>query len=157
MSKVATGKRAPAFTLNGTGGLFSLRGARGEALVIYFYPRDNTSGCSAEAAQFAAVYPRFKKAGVRVFGISADTLKSHEKFKEKFKLPFDLLSDEERTVCKLFDVIQEKSMYGRKFLGIERSTFLIDAEGIVRQIWRKVKVDGHATAVLAAAGTELAH
>jgi len=111
---------------------------------------DNTPGCTQEGESFTAAHPQFKKAKTLIFGISADSVASHEKFKMKMTFPFDLLSDPERRVCKLYDVIQEKSMYGKKFMGIERSTFLIDAKGLLRQEWRKVKVNGHAEAVLAA-------
>jgi peroxiredoxin Q/BCP len=147
---IAIGKRAPLFTLTGTDGEFSLAAAAGKAVVVYFYPRDNTPGCTQEGEAFAAAYPGFKKLKAVIVGISPDTLQSHEKFKNKMGFPFALLSDADRRVCKLYDVIQEKSMYGKKFLGVERSTFLIDAGGVLRQEWRKVKVNGHAGAVLAA-------
>jgi peroxiredoxin Q/BCP len=150
MSKIEVGKKAPAFSLEGTGGKWSLKDGIGSNVVLYFYPRDNTPGCTLEGQSFTAAYPAFKKAKTLIFGISADSLESHEKFKKKLGFPFDLLSDPDSGVCKLYDVIQEKSMYGKKFLGIERSTFLIDAKGVVREAWRKVKVDGHADAVLAA-------
>jgi len=150
MSKIEIGQKAPAFTLAGTGGEWSLKQALGGNVVLYFYPRDNTSGCTKEGEAFKAAYARFKKSDTLIAGISADSLAAHEKFKKKFGFPFELLSDPDQTVCKLYDVIQEKSMYGRKFMGIERSTFLIDAKGVLREAWRKVKVDGHAEAVLAA-------
>jgi peroxiredoxin Q/BCP len=150
MSKIDIGKKAPQFTLAGTGGSWSLSDAAGSVVVIYFYPRDNTPGCTQEGEDFAAAYPLFKKAKAVIFGISADTMASHEKFKEKMGFPFELLSDPDKKICKLYDVIQEKSMYGKKFLGIERSTFLIDGKSVLRQEWRKVKVNGHAAAVLAA-------
>jgi thioredoxin-dependent peroxiredoxin len=150
MSKIDIGKKAPAFALEGTGGGWSLRDAAGDAAVLYFYPRDNTPGCTQEGEDFAAAHAQFKKAKALIFGISADTLASHEKFKKKMGFPFELLSDPDQKVCKLYDVIQEKSMYGKKFLGIERSTFVIDGEGVLRHAWRKVKVNGHAAAVLAA-------
>jgi peroxiredoxin Q/BCP len=150
MSKIDIGKKAPQFTLEGTGGSWSLSDAAGSAVVIYFYPRDNTPGCTQEGEDFAAAYPLFKKAKALIFGISADTMASHEKFKEKMGFPFELLSDPDKKICKLYDVIREKSMYGKKFLGIERSTFLIDGKSVLRQEWRKVKVNGHAAAVLAA-------
>jgi thioredoxin-dependent peroxiredoxin len=149
MSKIDIGKKAPQFTLDGTGGSWSLRDAAG-AVVIYFYPRDNTPGCTREGADFAEAYVQFKRAKAAIFGISADSLAAHEKFKQKMQFPFELLSDPDKKVCALYDVIQEKSMYGKKFLGIERSTFLIDAKGVLRHMWRKVKVNGHAAAVLAA-------
>ena len=150
MSKIGIGKKAPQFTLEGTGGSWSPSDAAGSAVVIYFYPRDNTPGCTQEGEDFAAAYPLFKKAKALIFGISADSMASHEKFKEKMGFPFELLSDPDKKICKLYDVIQEKSMYGKKFLGIERSTFLIDGKSVLRQEWRKVKVNGHAAAVLAA-------
>ena len=148
--KIQVGAKVPAFSLPSTGGeTFEFEG--GEKLVIYFYPKDMTSGCTTESQNFRDLYPAFKKARVRVVGISREGIKSHEKFKEKEKLPFELLADEEEKVCKLFDVIQEKSMYGRKYMGIERSTFLIDGAGVLRREWRKVKIPGHAEEVLEAA------
>jgi len=150
MSKPETGKKAPPFTLQGTGGNWSLKDAVGQPVVMYFYPRDNTPGCTLEGEGFASHFPSFKKAKTLIFGISADSVESHLKFKKKMEFPFDLLSDPDSTVCKLYDVIQEKSMYAKKYMGIERSTFLIDAKGVLRQEWRKVKVKGHAEAVLAA-------
>jgi peroxiredoxin Q/BCP len=150
MSKIDIGKKAPQFTLDGTDGSWSLTDAIGGNVVIYFYPRDNTPGCTQEGADFAAAHAQFKKAGTRILGISADSLAAHEKFKLKMGFPFELLSDPDKKICKLYDVIQEKSMYGKKFLGIERSTFLIDEKGVLRHMWRKVKVNGHAAEVLAA-------
>ncbi len=149
MSKIDIGKKAPQFTLEGTGGSWSLS-ATGTALVIYFYPRDNTPGCTQEGEDFAAAHAQFKRAKTSIVGISADSVESHRKFKEEMRFPFELLSDPDKKVCGLYDVIQEKSMYGKKFMGIERSTFLIDDKGVLRNIWRKVKVNGHAAAVLAA-------
>jgi thioredoxin-dependent peroxiredoxin len=149
MSKIDIGKKAPPFTLEGTAGKWSLSDAGG-AVVVYFYPRDNTPGCTQEGQDFAAAYAQFKKAKAEIVGISADSLAAHEKFKQKMAFPFELLSDPDKKVCKLYDVIQEKSMYGKKFLGIERSTFLIDGKGVLRHAWRKVKVKEHAAAVLAA-------
>jgi peroxiredoxin Q/BCP len=150
MSTIDVGKKAPQFTLDGTGGSWSLSDGTGSAVVIYFYPRDNTPGCTQEGEDFAAAYPQFKKAKAMILGISADSMAAHEKFKQKMEFPFELLSDPDKKVCKLYDVIQEKSMYGKKFMGIERSTFLIDGKGVLRHEWRKVKVNGHAAAVLAA-------
>ena len=150
MSKIEVGKKAPAFSLDGTSGAWSVKDGAGKTLVIYFYPKDNTSGCTQEGQDFAALYPQFKKAKAIVLGVSPDTLASHEKFKAKMEFPFELLSDPDQKVCKLFDVIQEKSMYGRKYMGVERSTFVIDDGGVLRHEWRKVKVKGHAEAVLAA-------
>ncbi len=150
MSKIEVGKKAPNFTLEGTGGSWSPADAAGSAVVLYFYPRDNTPGCTQEGESFTAAFPQFKKSKTLIFGISADTLASHEKFKKKMDFPFELLSDPDQKVCKLYDVIREKSMYGKKFMGIERSTFLIDAKGVLREEWRKVRVNGHAETVLAA-------
>jgi peroxiredoxin Q/BCP len=139
------------FSLPGTGSApFSLRAQRGQAVVLYFYPRDNTPGCTLEGQDFQRLLPAFKRAGARVFGISRDTLASHHKFCDKFGFGFELLADEDGAVCKQFDVIRMKNMYGRKVLGIERSTFLIDAGGKLRREWRKLKVTGHADEVLEA-------
>jgi peroxiredoxin Q/BCP len=133
------------------GGTWSSKNAAGRKLVIYFYPKDMTSGCTRESQDFRDLYGAFRKAGVDIVGVSRDSVKSHDKFTEKEKLPFPLLSDEEERLCKLFDVIHEKSLYGRKYLGVERSTFLLDGTGILRREWRKVKVPGHAEEVLEAA------
>jgi peroxiredoxin Q/BCP len=150
--KIAIGKKVPAFVSAVTGGKTWKSGeAAGKNLVIYFYPRDNTPGCTKEGEAFRDLAPAFKKANTLILGVSTDSIASHEKFKAKYQFPFELLSDEQQELCTLFDVIKEKSMYGRKFIGVERSTFLIDATGVLRQEWRKVKVPGHAEAVLAAA------
>ena len=144
--------KVPDFTLPATGGgSVRLKDLLGTKVVLYFYPRDNTSGCTLEGQQFAALAPRFAKAGATVFGISRDSVASHEKFRDKMRFPFALLSDEDERVCQLFDVIREKNMYGRKVMGIERSTFLLDAKGVLRREWRRVKVEGHAQQVLEAA------
>jgi peroxiredoxin Q/BCP len=150
MNTIDVGKKPPQFTLMGTGGKWSPRDGAGGACVIYFYPRDNTPGCTQEGADFAEAYPQFKKANCKIFGISADSVETHEKFKRKMAFPFELLSDPDKKVCELYGVIQEKSMYGKKYMGIERSTFLMDGKGLLRQVWRKVKVNGHAAGVLAA-------
>ena len=154
MAKTAApviGKKVSDFTVPTTAGEdFNLSDARGKALVLYFYPKDATSGCTVEAQEFRDLSASFKRAGAVVLGISRDSLKSHAKFREKEALPFHLLSDADEAVCKLFDVIREKSLYGRKYLGIERSTFLIDDKGVLRHEWRKVKVAGHAQEVLEA-------
>jgi thioredoxin-dependent peroxiredoxin len=151
-SAVQLDGKVPDFTLPATGGgQMRLKDCLGGALVLYFYPRDNTPGCTLEGQQFAALAPRFTKAGVSVFGISRDPLAAHEKFRDKMGFPFALLSDADERVCKLFDVIRMKNMYGHKSLGVERSTFLIDAKGVLRREWRRVKVEGHAQEVLAAA------
>jgi peroxiredoxin Q/BCP len=154
MSKIDIGKKAPQFTLDGTAGSWSLGDAAGSVVVIYFYPRDNTPGCTQEGEEFSALSGKFKKAKAVIVGISPDSVASHEKFKKKMGFTFELLSDVDQKVCKLYDVIQEKSMYGKKYMGVERSTFLIDGKGVLRHEWRKVKVKGHAEAVLAAV-TEL--
>jgi peroxiredoxin Q/BCP len=133
------------------GGTWSLKDAAARKLVIYFYPKDMTSGCTRESQDFRDLHSQFRKAGVDIVGVSRDGVKSHDKFVEKESLPFLLLSDAEEKACKLFDVIQEKSLYGKKYLGIERSTFLLDATGVLRREWRKVKVPGHAEEVLEAA------
>ncbi len=149
-TKIEIGGKAPQFTLEGTNGTWSVEDGRGSALVIYFYPRDNTSGCTQEGLDFSALHAQFKKAKAQIYGISPDSVASHEKFKKKMSFPFELLSDPEQKVCRLYDVFKEKSMYGRKYMGVERSTFLIDAKGVLRHEWRKVKVKDHAEAVLAA-------
>ena len=148
----ALGRKIPAFTLPSTGGgAWKPASATGRNLVIYFYPRDNTSGCTREGIDFRDLHAEFRKAGTEIVGVSPDSVASHEKFRAKHGFPFALLSDEDRVACRLFDVIREKSMYGRKFMGVERSTFLVDAKGVLRREWRKVKVNGHAEEVLAAA------
>ena len=146
------GSKIKDFSLPSSGGsTWSSKDAAGRKLVIYFYPKDMTSGCTRESQDFRDLYSAFRKAGVDIVGVSRDSVKSHDKFTEKEKLPFPLLSDEDEKLCKLFDVIHEKSLYGRKYLGIERSTFLLDGTGILRREWRKVKVPGHAEEVLEAA------
>jgi peroxiredoxin Q/BCP len=150
MGNIEVGKKSPQFTLEGTGGKWSVRDRDAGGCVLYFYPRDNTPGCTQEGADFAEAYPHFKKAKCEIVGISADSVETHEKFKRKMEFPFELLSDIDKKVCGLYDVIQEKSMYGKKFMGIERSTFLIDRDCVLRRVWRKVKVNGHAAEVLAA-------
>jgi len=140
---------APDFELPATGDTpFRLRDARGNKLVLYFYPKDNTPGCTAEGQQFRDLHAQFRKAGCEVYGISRDSLKSHESFKAKMNFPFELLSDSEEAACRLFGVIKMKNMYGKKVRGIERSTFAIDAKGVVRREWRGVKVPGHVQEVL---------
>jgi thioredoxin-dependent peroxiredoxin len=149
---VMVDRKVPDFEAPSTAGRpFRPGDAAGGPLVIYFYPRDNTSGCTKEGIAFADLHPKFRKLDTIVVGVSTDSLASHAKFKQKFAFPFELLADEDESLCKLFDVIKEKSMYGRKYLGVERSTFLIDGAGVLRREWRKVKVDGHAEEVLEAA------
>jgi peroxiredoxin Q/BCP len=143
------GKPVPDFSVSSTGGsTFRPMKERGKKLVLYFYPKDNTPGCTTEGAAFRDLHSDFAKANCRVFGISRDSLKSHEAFKAKMKFPFELLSDEDETVCKLFGVIKPKNMYGRKVRGIERSTFVVDENGVVAREWRGVKVPGHVQEVL---------
>ena len=146
------GSKIKDFSLPSSGdATWSSKDAAGRKLVIYFYPKDMTSGCTRESQDFRDLYSGFRKAGVDIVGVSRDSVKSHDKFTEKEKLPFPLLSDEDERLCKQFDVIHEKSLYGRKYLGVERSTFLLDGTGILRREWRKVKVPGHAEEVLEAA------
>ena len=138
----------PEFTLPATSGLtFSLNQAK-KPLVLYFYPKDSTPGCTNEAMAFRDLYAQFQQAGADLVGVSRDSLKSHENFKAKFSLPFELLSDQEETLCNLFAVMKEKNMYGKKVRGIERSTFIIGADNRILHSWRGVKVDGHADEVL---------
>lgn len=127
---------------------FQLSALRGRKIVLYFYPRDATPGCTTEAQQFRDLYPEFQAAGCDIFGISRDSLKSHQNFKARQELPFELLSDGEEKACALFGVIKMKNMYGKQVRGIERSTFVLDAAGVLRREWRGVKVPGHAQAVL---------
>lgn len=151
MSKIQVGKPVPNFKLGATNGKeISLESLRGKNVVLYFYPRDDTPGCTTEGCGFRDRHGDFKKAGAIVLGASRDSLDSHEKFRAKYEFPFDLLSDGDEKLCRLFDVIQEKNMYGKKIMGVERSTFLIDKQGILRHEWRKVKVDGHVDEVLEA-------
>ncbi|MDP2324308.1 MAG: peroxiredoxin [Gammaproteobacteria bacterium] len=151
MSAVTLGKAAPNFSLPATGGkTVDLKGLRGSNVVLYFYPKDNTPGCTAESCDFGSLHRKFRRKKTVILGVSRDSLTSHEKFKAKFEFPFDLLSDGDETLCRLFDVIREKNMYGRKVMGVVRSTFLIDATGKLRAEWRKVAVKGHAAEVLAA-------
>lgn len=137
------------FSLPATGGkTFSLAECRGHPLVIYFYPKDSTPGCTSEAQQFRDLYPDFSKAGAIIAGVSRDSIKSHENFRSKQDLPFDLLSDAEELLCAQFAVIKQKMLYGKQVRGIERSTFVIDGKGVLRREWRGVTVPGHAQEVL---------
>jgi peroxiredoxin Q/BCP len=148
---VSLDRKVPAFSLPATGGRpWKSSEAAGKKLVVYFYPKDNTSGCTKEGEAFRDLYPKFRKAGAEIVGVSPDSVAAHEKFKARFGFPFQLLSDEDKTLAQAFDVWKEKSMYGRKYMGIERSTFVLDAKGVLRREWRKVKVPGHAEEVLAA-------
>ena len=143
------GKAVKDFSLPSTGGApFRLSEHRGKKLVLYFYPKDNTPGCTVEGADFRDRYAAFRAAGAEVVGVSRDSLKSHEGFKAKMKFPFDLLSDAEELACAQFGVIKMKNMYGKKVRGIERSTFVIDKDGVLAREWRGVKVAGHAQEVL---------
>ena len=153
MATPKVGKKVPAFSAASTGGEVSSKELAGSPYVLYFYPKDDTPGCTLEGQGFRSSQAAFKRLRVRVLGVSRDSLASHEKFRAKYSLPFDLLSDADEKLCKQFDVIKEKNMYGKKVLGIERSTFLVDAEGVLRNEWRKVKVDGHVDEVLSAAKT----
>ena len=151
MPKIKPQLKVPGFSLPMSGGGdWSLKDAAGKKLVIYFYPKDLTSGCTRESQDFRDLYGAFRKAGAQVVGISRDSVASHDKFAHRESLPFPLLADTDEKVCKLFDVIKQKSLYGRKYLGVERSTFLLDGTGRLRQEWRKVKVPGHAEEVLEA-------
>jgi len=146
------GGKVPNFELPATsGGTWRLKDAAGKKLVIYFYPKDMTSGCTQESQDFRDRHAALMKAGVAIVGVSKDSIASHQKFKARDKLPFELLADVDEKACKLFDVIHEKSLYGRKYLGVVRSTFLLDAAGMLQREWRKVKVPGHAEEVLEAA------
>jgi len=127
-----------------------LKTLRGKKVILYFYPKDSTPGCTTESQDFRDLHAKFKRQNAVILGVSRDSLASHEKFRAKHQFPFDLLSDPDETLCRQFDVIREKSLYGRKFMGVERSTFLLDEKGRLRQEWRKVKVKGHAEQVLQA-------
>jgi len=151
MSSINIGKKVPNFKLAATGDqTIQLSDLKGSNVVLYFYPKDSTPGCTTEGLDFQANLSKFKKANTVVLGVSRDSISSHENFRSKQGYKFDLLSDPDETLCKMFNVIQEKNMYGKKVMGIERSTFIIDDQGVLRQEWRKVKVDGHVDEVLAA-------
>lgn len=145
---VAVGKSVPDFTAASTGGDFTLSKQRGSTVVLYFYPKDNTPGCTTEGSDFAKSHSKFAKAGALVAGVSRDSLKSHEGFRTKMGFPFDLLSDPDETLCEQFNVIKMKNMYGKKVRGIERSTFVIDRAGKLAREWRGVKVPQHVDEVL---------
>jgi peroxiredoxin Q/BCP len=152
MAKLAVGKKVPAFRAVATSDRqVSRETLLGSPFVLYFYPKDNTPGCTIEGRDFKDSFKKFNRLNVEILGVSRDSLSSHQKFKEKFVFPFDLISDAEEKLCRQFDVIREKNMYGRKVLGIERSTFLVDSQGVLRNEWRRVKVKGHVEAVLQAA------
>lgn len=144
------GTSVPDFTAQATSGRsVTLSALRGRQVVLYFYPKDSTPGCTLEGQQFRDLYAQFQAAGCEIYGISRDSLKSHEKFRAAECFPFELLSDGDEALCRLFDVIKTKNMYGKQVQGIERSTFLIAADGTLKAEWRKVKADGHAAEVLA--------
>ncbi|HEX4855716.1 MAG TPA: peroxiredoxin [Limnobacter sp.] len=138
----------PGFSAACTGGEFSLAAQAGKNLVIYFYPKDSTPGCTTEGENFRDLHAEFQKAGCEIFGVSRDSLKSHDNFKAKLGLPFELISDPDEKVCEIFDVMKMKNMYGKQVRGVERSTFVINRKGVLVQEWRGVKVPGHAQAVL---------
>ncbi|HEX4872812.1 MAG TPA: peroxiredoxin [Nevskiaceae bacterium] len=145
------GAQAPDLALPATGGqTVNLATLKGRKRVVYFYPKDNTPGCTQEGQDFRDLHDAFSKAGATVFGVSKDSLKSHENFKAKYAFPFDLISDADGALCEAFGVMVEKSLYGKKYIGIDRSTWLFDDKGVLRQVWRGVKVKGHAAEVLAA-------
>ncbi len=150
MSTLNVGDPAPDFTLPaGDGTTLSLKDLRGKKVILYFYPRDNTSGCTREACSFRDDIRKFQRKGAAIIGVSADSVESHKKFAGKFDLPFPLLSDEKKSVITAYGVWKKKSLYGKTFLGIERSTFVIDEQGKIARIYRKVKVDGHSDEILA--------
>ena len=149
MSKVKIGKKIPSFsTILDDGSELKSKDFNGKNIVIYFYPKDSTPGCTKEGEDFRDLHKEFIKSNAQIYGISRDSIASHQKFKAKYKFPFHLISDEDESLCKIFDVIKEKNMYGRKYMGIERSTFLINDKGQLLSEWRKVKVKGHAQEVL---------
>ena len=151
MAKISLGKAVPNFTgMISNDSIFDLSDYKGQNIVIYFYPKDSTPGCTKEGEDFRDSFESFKKNNAVIMGVSRDSVSSHEKFSNKYNFPFKLISDEDEKVCKLFDVIKEKNMYGRKYMGIERSTFLIDQTGILVNEWRKVRVKGHVEEVLEA-------
>ncbi len=149
---VSVGKKVANFSLSATGDkIVSLEDFQGANLVIYFYPKDSTPGCTLEGQNFRDSYDEFKESGTAILGVSRDSLKAHENFRSRQNFPFDLLSDADEMLCGQFDVIHEKNMYGRKFMGIVRSTFLLDGDGVLQKEWRKVRVKGHVDEVLDAA------
>lgn len=148
-AKVQIGKKVPAFSLPATGDkTISLKDLLGQKVVLYFYPKDSTPGCTLEGQDFRDNYQKLRRQKTIVLGVSRDSVKSHENFRAKQEFPFDLLSDTDEKLCSIFDVMKEKNMYGRKVIGIERSTFMLDAKGVLRREWRKVKVKGHVLEVL---------
>jgi peroxiredoxin Q/BCP len=151
MMSLTIGDKAPDFTIaTDGGGTFSLLEMRGHNVIIYFYPKDDTPGCTKEACEFRDRLPDFSNSSSKIIGISKDTVAKHDKFKSKYELPFTLGADLEGDVCEVYGTWVEKSMYGRQYMGIERATFLVDKEGVLQGIWRKVKVKGHVEEVLGA-------
>ena len=151
VKELKVGSRAPAFSMPAAGGeKIALKDLKGRNIVLYFYPKDMTPGCTNEALQFREAFNKFKRLNCLIIGVSKDSVARHEKFKEKYDLPFILASDENTQICEKYGVWAEKTLYGRKFMGIVRSTFLIDDKGVIRGLWRKVKVAGHADDVLKA-------
>ena len=149
MKIVEIGKKISNFKAKSTNeNEFILKDFQNRLLVLYFYPKDNTPGCTQEGIDFSSNYKKFKNLNAEIIGISKDNIKSHENFKKKYKYKFDLISDEDEKICKMFDVIKEKNMYGKKYMGIERSTFIVDKKGKLLKEWRKVKVKGHVEEVL---------
>lgn len=146
---IEVGKKVPAFTAESTGGPVGLAALKGSIVVLYFYPKDNTPGCTAEGQDFAAAHAEFRKAGAVVYGVSRDTLKSHAGFKQKMGFPFELISDPDEALCDRFGVMKMKNMYGKQVRGIERSTFVIGADGKLARAWRGVRVPQHVHEVLA--------
>jgi len=151
MSALTVGKLAPDFTLDTDAGTpLMLKSLRGQPVVLYFYPKDDTSGCTTQACEFRDLFPRFDASKAVILGVSPDSVKSHVKFKAKYELPFTLLADADKTVAQAYDVWTEKSMYGKKYMGVERTTFVIDAKGKLAHVFAKVKPAGHAAEVMAA-------
>lgn len=151
MSTISIGKKVPAFSLVATGDkTIKLSQLKGNKVILYFYPKDSTPGCTLEGQDFRDHFRKFRLRNTIILGVSRDNLKAHEKFKSNQSFPFDLLSDENEELCKIFDVIKMKNMYGKKVRGIERSTFLIDEKGVLKKEWRKVRVKGHVEEVLQA-------
>ncbi|NCW44919.1 MAG: thioredoxin-dependent thiol peroxidase [Gemmatimonadaceae bacterium] len=150
---IAAGQLAPDFTLpTDTGDALTLSSLRGQWVVLYAYPKDDTSGCTTEACEFRDLFPKFKKGKAVILGISPDSVKSHQKFKAKYELPFTLLADEEKVALQAYDIWKEKSMYGRKYMGVERTTFVIDPDGRIARVFEKVKPAGHAEEVIDSIG-----
>ena len=150
---IAAGQLAPDFTLpTDTGEMLTLSSLRGQWVVLYAYPKDDTSGCTTEACEFRDLFPKFRKGKAVILGISPDSVKSHQKFKTKYELPFTLVADEEKVALQAYDIWKEKSMYGRKYMGVERTTFVIDPDGRIAKVFEKVKPAGHAEEVMAAIG-----